>query len=105
MVQTRFNKKNAGLDNILKIFQVVVAVGCTVARLCFVCSTERENIVKAACCVCPTTYCQNAAEMDSMLMQGVVYSAPPTGVVGELPVHFENAGIRVANAPVQHQMV
>ncbi len=105
MVQTRFNKRNSGLDNLLKIFHCFVGAGAHVGRLCGTCSPEQENVCKAACCVCPTTYCQDAAEIESMKEQGIGYHAPPVGVIAELPVHFENAGLRLMTAPKQQEMM
>lgn len=105
MVQTRFNKKNSGMDNVLKVFHSCVGCAFSIGRNCVPCTVEQENICKATCCVCPVTFCQNAAEMDSMLEQGVMYHSPPVGVISELPVHFKAAGFQVTKAPVQQQMV
>lgn len=104
MVQTRFNKRNSGLDNVLKIFHCCVSFEFCLARICCTCSTERENICKSAECVGPCSFCQNAAEIDTMVSNGEVYSHPPYGVIMELPVHFQNAGFHDDSAPTQQRM-
>ncbi len=105
MVQTRFNKRNPSLTNVLKIFHCFIGAGALVGKLCCTCSPEQENICKATCCICPTAYCQDAAEIDTMIKQGLEYHAPPAGVMAQLPVHFENAGYPLTTAPRQQRMV
>ena len=106
MMQTRFNKRNSGcVDSCGKICHICVACECCIARICCECSKEREDILKSASCVCQNAHCQNAAELDLIERQKTPYGGPQRGVIQELPVHFENAGISVqpvaVTAPAQ----
>jgi len=108
MAQTRFDLKNRGpVDACGVKLQCCIAGVCGVGRLCYDFSEEQENICKSNCCVLPATLCQNASQMNHMMSAGIRYSAPPAGVVNELPVHFSNVGIRattMVTAPGQQKM-
>lgn len=98
MMQTRFNKKNTGMDNLCSNFHCLVGGGCRVARICFECSPESENLAKAMICVCPVSHCQVGAEIN--VVDKLKYTGPVPALIRELPVHFRNVGVYAA-APVQ----
>lgn len=100
LMQTRMNKQNTKMDKVLSFFHCCVDVECMVARLCFECSVERENLLKSLVCVCPTSHCQVAAELQEMKQAGFQYTGTNAGLMAELPVHFSKIGV----APPQMKM-
>lgn len=102
MVQTRFDRKNTGCDNLFSCCQCCVGLEFSCLRLCCDCSKERENIMKFhTCCVLPCTHCQNTFELKEYELGRRTYSAPPQAMIREFPDHFEQVGVKVAMAPVQ----
>lgn len=105
LMQTRMNKKNTAVDKFFSIFHCCVACECKIARICFECSEERENLVKSMICVCPVSHCQVGAELKDIEHGGSQYAGVSSGLINQLPVHFSNIGIKAANAPQQMKMV
>lgn len=98
-VQTRFNKKNTGCDNCLRIFHCCPTIECAVARLCCDIPKEKEYLYKAGYVTHPCGHCQQEVELDRL--RTVPYSAPPVAVIEKLPEHFSKAGVHLAEAPRQ----
>ena len=107
LVQTRFNKRNAWMDNCCKIGNLCVSCEfCLLNTVCCCgCTDEQKNLVKSATCICACTHCQNAGAIHDVKTGKVRYQAPPAGVVGELPQHFSNIGRGPAPAPIQMQPI
>ena len=104
LVQTRFNKKNTGCEDCLRIFNICVSCDFFLLRLCGLCSKEEEMLVKASICIPVCAHCQND-DVISQMAKNRSYIAPKQEVIGELPKHFERAGIRVEAAPVQQPLL
>jgi hypothetical protein len=104
LVQTRLNKRNSWCDNLCKIANCEVTCAFAVARSCFDCSDEAENLLKGAHCICPCAHCQNAIELAEFKSGKSAYAGPPQGVVYELPNHFTHVGRGPASAPAQMQI-
>lgn len=98
-VQTRFNKKNTGCDDCLRIFHCCLTIECAIARCCCNVAKEKEYLCKAGAVTHPCGHCQQEQELKSI--QRTPYTAPPVAVIGLLPKHFSNAGIQLAEAPRQ----
>ena len=103
LVQTRFDKKNTGMDNCCTCCQCIVGLEFCCLRICCDCSKERENLVKSNVCVLPAVHCQNAGEIREYEMGNRTYSGPPASMVSQFPEHFAHVGIKAAAAPVQMQ--
>lgn len=111
-VQTRFNKRNTGLDDCLRIFHCCIHIEFAICLkpICG-CTREQESLCKAGAVPCICHHCQNAIEIEGMEFPsrgdpliGGGYKVPPTAVIEELPDHFANVGIRLAVAPIQQTM-
>ena len=105
LVQTRLNRRNSSLDNCCTIFHCCTTLQFACLRCCFDCSSESENLAKSASVFYVCTHCQNQAEIDDYRNQRVPFTAPPVGVIQELPVHCANAGYRLADAPTQQRLM
>ena len=113
MVQTRLNRKNTSCDDCLRCTHI-----CTHLQFMLCCkpicgcTREQESLFKAHSCTLVCSHCQNATEIrlieDAMtrgdLLVGGGLVIPPQGVIEELPNHFAQVGIRLAQAPVQQTM-
>lgn len=97
--QTRFNKKNTGCDDFLRICHCCLTIECAIARFCCDIPKEKEYLCKAGACTHPCGHCQQAEELKSI--RNTPYTAPPVAVIGLLPNHFSNAGVHLAEAPRQ----
>jgi hypothetical protein len=98
-VQTRFNRKNTGCDNCLRIFHCIPTIECAIARLCCDIPKEKEYLYKAGLVGHPCGHCQQAKELD--LIANAPYTSPPIAMIEILPTHFSNAGVHLAEAPRQ----
>lgn len=101
LMQTRFNRRNSKIDNVLSFFHCCVACECAIARLCMDCSVERENLCKSLVCVCPVSHCQVGADLADIEKTNTRYNGPSPGLLAELPVHYSLIGAR---APAQMKM-
>ena len=104
LVQTRFNKRNAWMDNCCLPANCCVSCEFLLFKLCCCgCTKEQENLVKSATCICFCTHCQNAGAIHEFKSGQLQYQGPPAGVVNELPNHFTKVGRGPAPAPIQLQ--
>jgi len=99
LVQTRFNRRNTGCDNCLRIFHCIPTIECAIARCCCNVSKEKEYLYKAGYVSHPCGHCQQ--EMELNRIRNMPYSAPPVPVIEILPEHFSKAGVHLADAPRQ----
>ena len=104
LIQTRFNKKNTGCENFLRIGNLCVACQCCLPRVFGCCSKEKEMLMKSATCIPICAHCQNALVI-SQVSKSRAYIAPKQEVIAELPDHFAQAGIRLEYAPVQQPLL
>lgn len=122
LVQTRFNKKNSTLENILRPFNCFIdVINCTTSLYCWMaypsslcpyatdhpdaklCSTETAQLCKATCCIPVCTHCQNVEAISEA--EEAVFKGPPRAIVDAIPEHFSRVESNLAKAPAQEPLL